>query len=85
MGEISIDLKILSTINASLRNALETNVLRPALYYRLAVVVIHIPSLTDRKNDLGLLTNHYHSYDCYMATIPGDLERKFEWTFCESI
>lgn len=61
MGEISIDLKILSTINVSPQDAVETNALRPDLYYRLAVVVIHIPPLKDRGNDLELLADHFLS------------------------
>ena len=61
MGEISIDLKILSTINVPPQDAVETKVLRPDLYYRLAVVVIHIPSLKSRGDDLDLLADHFLS------------------------
>jgi len=59
MCEIDIDLKILSTMNVSPGEAVETKVLRSDLYYRLAVVVIRIPALIDRGRDVELLADHF--------------------------
>ncbi len=59
MREMDIDLKILSTMNVSPRQAVETHVLRSDLYYRLAVVVIRIPALADRGGDVELLADHF--------------------------
>lgn len=59
MKEVNLDLKILSTINIPPEDAIETRSIRPDLYYRLAVVVISIPSLVNRGDDIELLTNHF--------------------------
>ncbi len=59
MKEIDVDLKIISSINVAPRQAIAAGTLRTDLFYRLAVVVIHIPPLADRKGDLSLLISHF--------------------------
>jgi arginine utilization regulatory protein len=59
MKEIDVDLKIISSTNISPHQAIDENVLRSDLFYRLAVVFIHIPPLRERKGDLNRLITHF--------------------------
>ena len=43
--QIDINPRIISSINIDIPNALKNGILRPDLFYRLAVVLIEIPSL----------------------------------------
>jgi len=57
--EIPIDVKFISTCNVPPVQALEEKKIRLDLFYRLAVVVIEIPSLRERKSDIPVLCNHF--------------------------
>lgn len=57
--------RIISTLNISPIKAIERNLIRQDLFYRLGVVTIKIPSLVEHREDIPLLTeyfiNHYNS------------------------
>ena len=57
--EIPIDVKFISTCNIPPSKALEENRIRMDLFYRLAVVVIEIPPLRQRKTDIPLLCRYF--------------------------
>jgi arginine utilization regulatory protein len=57
--EIPIDVKFISTCNIPPSKALEENRIRIDLFYRLAVVVIEIPPLRQRKTDIPLLCRYF--------------------------
>ena len=57
--EIDVDLKIVSSVNIPPHNAIASGHLRPDLFYRLAVVYIHIPPLRERMGDLNRLIRHF--------------------------
>ena len=57
--ETNLDLKIISSISTSPQAALSEGHLRADLFYRLAAVVITVPPLRERLDDLELLTNHF--------------------------
>lgn len=57
--EIPIDIKIISAVNDSPFTAIEQGVLRSDLFYRLGVVMVHLPPLRERKADIALLLNHF--------------------------
>ena len=56
--ETPIDVRIIAASNRSLEELKETY-LREDLYYRLAVIVIEIPPLRERKEDIPLLLEHF--------------------------
>lgn len=56
---INLDLKLISSIGSAPQQALEEGRLRADLFYRLAVVVINIPPLRERMDDLELLAEHF--------------------------
>ncbi|WP_209122276.1 sigma-54-dependent Fis family transcriptional regulator [Alkalihalobacillus sp. BA299] len=57
--EKEVDVRIITAMNISTETALEQNILRSDLYYRLNVVHIQLPSLQERKSDILLLVNHF--------------------------
>ncbi|GAB4233326.1 MAG: PEP-CTERM-box response regulator transcription factor [Acidobacteriota bacterium] len=56
---ISVDARIIAATNADLDELLRAGKFREDLYYRLAVVVIHMPPLRDRGEDIPLLAQSF--------------------------
>ncbi|MDR1921612.1 MAG: sigma 54-interacting transcriptional regulator [Candidatus Adiutrix sp.] len=58
-GEIPIDIKIISAVNDSPFEAIERGALRADLFYRLGVVMVHLPPLRERRSDITRLLSHF--------------------------
>ncbi|MCX6124065.1 MAG: sigma-54 dependent transcriptional regulator, partial [Proteobacteria bacterium] len=56
---IKIDTRIIAATHHNLRTDAETQKFREDLYYRLAVIVIKLPALRDRVEDIPLLVEHF--------------------------
>lgn len=56
---INVDVRLISTINEEPYYLIETNKIRKDLFYRLGVVLIYIPPLRDRKDDIPLLVKSF--------------------------
>lgn len=61
---IQVDVRLISTSNRNIQEAIEQKVLREDLYYRLNVVPIEIPPLRDRKEDVIPLAEHFIARCC---------------------
>jgi len=59
LKEIETDLKIISSVNKDPHSTIADGTLRADLFYRLAVVFIHIVPLRHRMKDLDLLVTHF--------------------------
>ena len=57
--DISVDVRVIAATNKDLKKEIEEGRFREDLYRRLAVIMIHVPSLGDRKEDIPLLTEHF--------------------------
>lgn len=57
--EIQMDTRILAATNADLKEGIKSGKFREDLYFRLAVVVIHLPPMRDRGEDVGLLAREF--------------------------
>ncbi len=56
---IKVDIRIISATNMDLQKKVEEGTFRKDLYYRLNPIVINIPPLRDRKEDIPYLVQHY--------------------------
>ncbi|MBL1140672.1 MAG: sigma-54-dependent Fis family transcriptional regulator [Proteobacteria bacterium] len=54
-----IDVRLISATHKNLENAVEKGEFREDLYYRLKVVPLDIPNLTDRQDDIPALVEHF--------------------------
>jgi two-component system response regulator AtoC len=56
---IKLDVRIIAATNADLRQCVLAGTFREDLFYRLNVVQVHMPPLRDRRDDVGVLTDHF--------------------------
>ena len=56
---IDLDIRIISATNRELEKEVEVSRFRQDLYYRLKVVLLKVPPLRERKEDIPLLLNHF--------------------------
>ncbi len=68
--DIKIDARIVAATNKDLRKEIEEGRFREDLYHRLAVILIHVPSLNERRNDIPLLAHHFLTMVCAEHGIP---------------
>ncbi len=59
LEEIPIDIRVLAATNTDLKSMVERGVFRRDLYYRLNIIKLEIPSLSDREQDVLLLSQHF--------------------------
>lgn len=57
--EIKVNVRVLAATNKDLKREILKGMFREDLYHRLSVILIHVPSLNDRKEDIPLLAEHF--------------------------
>lgn len=57
--DIKVDVRVIAATNKDLKKEIEENKFREDLYHRLAVILIKVPSLNDRRDDIPLLVNFF--------------------------
>ncbi|KZE76619.1 Fis family transcriptional regulator [Myroides marinus] len=57
--DLKVDVRVIAATNKDLRKEIEEGRFREDLYHRLAVILIKVPALNDRRDDIPLLTNHF--------------------------
>ena len=62
--DIKVNARIIAATNKNLRHEITEGNFREDLYHRLAVILIHVPSLNERRDDIPLLANHFMSMVC---------------------
>jgi len=68
--------RILAATNKDLKKEIEEGRFREDLYHRLAVILIEVPPLNDRRDDIPLLANHFlEMLSAEQGTSPKKLEK----------
>ncbi len=62
--EIQVSPRVLAATNKDLKAEIEKGNFREDLYHRLSVIVIHVPSLVERRDDIPILAEHFVKEIC---------------------
>ncbi|GAO43936.1 sigma-54-dependent transcriptional regulator [Flavihumibacter petaseus] len=62
--EISVDVRVIAATNKDLLKEVEEKNFRLDLYHRLSVILIHVPSLNERRDDIVLLVDKFLENIC---------------------
>ena len=68
--EISVSPRVVAATNRDLKAEIEKGNFREDLYHRLSVILIHVPSLNDRKDDIPTLANYFVNEICQDYGMP---------------
>ena len=61
---VTVDVRIIAATNKNLPEEIEKGNFRMDLYHRLSVIVIHVPSLNDRKDDIPVIAEKFLKEIC---------------------
>ena len=86
--DISVDVRVIAATNKDLLKEVEEKNFRLDLYHRLSVILIHVPSLNDRRDDIPVLVDQFledicSDYGIPKKTIDDDalrLLKDYDWT-----
>ena len=57
--DIKVDVRVIAATNKDLKKEIAEGRFREDLYHRLAVILINVPSLNERRDDIPLLISHF--------------------------
>lgn len=86
--EIKVDVRVIAATNKNLLEEVEAKKFRLDLYHRLSVILIQVPSLNDRRDDIPALINHFmkeisEEYKQNVKEVEPDAEKalqEYNWT-----
>jgi two-component system nitrogen regulation response regulator NtrX len=86
--DISVDVRVIAATNKDLLKEVDAKTFRLDLYHRLSVIIIHVPSLNERKDDIPPLVDQFltdicEDYGIAKKTIDDDtmhLLQGYDWT-----
>ena len=86
--DIPVDVRVIAATNKDLKKEIEDGKFREDLYHRLAVIIIDVPPLNSRKNDIPLLIEHFSKNiaDSQGSEVKKfsakaiDLMKKYDWS-----
>jgi DNA-binding NtrC family response regulator len=62
--DIPVDVRVIAATNKNIVDEIERRNFREDLYHRLSVILIHVPTLNDRAEDIPLLANYFLTEIC---------------------
>ncbi len=80
--EINIDVRLIAATNKDLFKEIDNGNFRMDLYHRLSVILIHVPSLSERRSDIPLLVHSFLKEICYDYRMP---EKKISLSALEAL
>jgi DNA-binding NtrC family response regulator len=86
--DIKVNVRVVAATNKNLQKEIDENRFREDLYHRLAVILIKVPALNDRRDDIPLLIEHFSQKIAEdQGTIPKNFDEKavallkdYDWT-----
>ena len=86
--DVKIDVRVIAATNKDLRKEIEEGRFREDLYHRLAVILIKVPSLNERREDIPLLIAHFSEKIAQehgtarkeFTSSAVDLLKEYDWT-----
>ena len=72
--DIKVDVRVVAATNKNLKKEISKGRFREDLYHRLAVILINVPGLNERREDIPLLVDHFSSL---IAAQQGNSKRVF--------
>lgn len=69
-SQIKVDVRVVAATNKNLAKEIEQNNFREDLYHRLSVILIHVPDLNDRTEDIPILCDYFIEQICTEYGIP---------------
>ena len=72
--DIKVDVRVITATNKDLKKEIAEGNFREDLYHRLAVILIKVPSLNDRRDDIPLLIDYFSEK---ISTEHGTAKKKF--------
>lgn len=68
--EIKVDVRVIAATNKDLLTEIDAKKFRMDLYHRLSVILLHVPTLNERKNDIPLLSEKFVKEICEDYSMP---------------
>jgi DNA-binding NtrC family response regulator len=68
--EIKVNVRVVAATNKDLQKEIAAGNFREDLYHRLSVILIHVPSLNERKEDIPVLAEHFLKMICEEHGVP---------------
>jgi transcriptional regulator with GAF, ATPase, and Fis domain len=68
--ELKVNVRVIAATNKNLKKEIEAGNFREDLYHRLSVILIHVPSLNERLEDIPLLAAHFLKTLCEEHGMP---------------
>ena len=68
--DIEVDVRVIAATNKDLKAEIEKGNFREDLYHRLSVVVLHVPSWDERKDDIPILVDYFIDQVCTESGMP---------------
>jgi two-component system, NtrC family, nitrogen regulation response regulator NtrX len=68
--DIHVNVRVITATNKNIKKEIENNGFREDLYHRLSVILIHVPTLNERDDDIPLLADHFNSLICNEYGMP---------------
>jgi len=86
--DIPVDVRIIAATNKNIKEEIANGRFREDLYHRLSVIIIQVPALNERKDDIPLLADHFIGLVCSEMGLPEkgisedaiDELQKLDWT-----
>ncbi|MCJ7447482.1 MAG: sigma-54 dependent transcriptional regulator [Bacteroidales bacterium] len=62
--DIHVNVRVVTATNKNIKKEIENNTFREDLYHRLSVILIHVPTLNERQEDIPILAEHFNTVIC---------------------